>query len=265
MFKSILPIKKLFKVNYRSNYMIGKLRIPLENGRYDNYYGEIRDNMANGFGKSKNNKGESYIGNFINNKKNGQGTWMRTGWGGTIETYSGQWKDNERHGQGKYSHDDGSYSGGWKDGEQHGMGKENYGPSKYDNGGQYVGEWVNGSWKGFGVWTDENDTSYKGVWGDGGMDGIFVITDDDGHSFERGIRYAVCDKTYNIYSKEPYAGSFELIEPMTNIPLDQATDFNCKANARRPAQESKGQDYKATTEASNCCEPSSDDDGTSCC
>jgi len=91
------------------------------------------------------------------------------------------------------------------------------------------------------------------------------VLDDDGHSFERGIRYAVCDKTYNIYSKEPYAGSFELIEPMTNIPLDQATDFNCKENARRSAQESKGQDYNATTQASNCCEPSSDDDGTSCC
>ena len=90
------------------------------------------------------------------------------------------------------------------------------------------------------------------------------VLDDDGHSFERGIRYAVCDKTYNIYSKAPYQESFELIDPITNIPLEEAPEFNCKANARRPAQETKGQGYNATTQASNCCEPNGDD-GTSCC
>ena len=48
--------------------MIGELRIPLENGLYENYCGEICDDKANGFGISENNKGETYIGDFINNK-----------------------------------------------------------------------------------------------------------------------------------------------------------------------------------------------------
>ena len=27
----------------------------------------------------------------------------------------------------------------------------------------YIGEWVNNSWIGFGIYTDEDETSYKGV------------------------------------------------------------------------------------------------------
>jgi len=44
------------------------------------------------------------------------------------------------------------------------------------------------------------------------------VLDDDNHRMERGKRYAVCDKTYNIYRKAPYSDSFEFIEPLTPIP-----------------------------------------------
>ncbi len=85
------------------------------------------------------------------------------------------------------------------------------------------------------------------------------VLDDDNHRMERGIRYAVCDKTYNLYRKAPYAEFFEFIEPLTEIPLGEAQPFDCTRTAIRHAKETKGQDYKANTEASACC------DGGGCC
>ena len=85
------------------------------------------------------------------------------------------------------------------------------------------------------------------------------VLDDDNHRMERGRRYAVCDKTYSIYRKEPYAAFFEFVEPLTPVPLDEAQPFDCSRTALRHPKETKGQDYKATTDASNCC------DGGSCC
>lgn len=85
------------------------------------------------------------------------------------------------------------------------------------------------------------------------------VLDDDNHRMERGRRYAVCDKTYSIYRKAPYAESFEFIEPRTVIPLEEAKPFDCSRTALRHPRESKGLDYNVTTDASQCC------DGGSCC
>lgn len=85
------------------------------------------------------------------------------------------------------------------------------------------------------------------------------VLDDDNHRMERGRRYAVCDKTYNLYRKSPYAEFFEFIEPLTPIPREDAKPFDCSRTALRHPKETKGQDYKVTTEASSCC------DGGSCC
>ncbi|NJK91381.1 MAG: methyltransferase domain-containing protein [Blastochloris sp.] len=85
------------------------------------------------------------------------------------------------------------------------------------------------------------------------------VLDDDGHRMERGVRYAVCDKTFNLYKKAPYSDCFEFIDPLTNIPLDEAKPFDCSRTSRRHPKETKGQDYHATTAASQCC------DGGSCC
>ncbi|MBG7607665.1 MAG: methyltransferase domain-containing protein [Verrucomicrobia bacterium] len=78
------------------------------------------------------------------------------------------------------------------------------------------------------------------------------VLDDDGHAMERGKRYAVCDKTFNLYKKAPYADSFSFIDPLTNIPLEEAIPFDCSPTDIRHPKETKGQGYNATTEASNC-------------
>ena len=85
------------------------------------------------------------------------------------------------------------------------------------------------------------------------------VLDDDNHRMERGKRYAVCDKTYNLYRKPPYAASFEFVEPLQPVPIEEAKPFDCSRTSLRHPRESKGQNYKATTDASQCC------DGGNCC
>jgi SAM-dependent methyltransferase len=86
------------------------------------------------------------------------------------------------------------------------------------------------------------------------------VLDDDGHRMERGRRYAVCDKTFQIYRREPYRDQFDFIEPLVDVPLAEAEPFDCSRTALRHPRETKGVDYDVTTEPRGaCCEP-----GTCC-
>jgi ubiquinone/menaquinone biosynthesis C-methylase UbiE len=85
------------------------------------------------------------------------------------------------------------------------------------------------------------------------------VLDDDGHRFDRGVRAAVCDKTFNLLQSGPYAGHFAPIQPLEPMSAEQAQPFVCVPGARRHPKETKGQDYDATTEAANCIE------GGECC
>ncbi len=84
------------------------------------------------------------------------------------------------------------------------------------------------------------------------------VLDDDGHRMLRGERYAVCDKTYRLYQREPYAGMFDPVDPLVEIPLEEAAPFDCSRTSQRHPKETKGQDYQVTTEATACCTPGSD-------
>ena len=86
------------------------------------------------------------------------------------------------------------------------------------------------------------------------------VLDDDGHRMERGHRYAVCDKTYQLYKGSPYAEHFDFVDPRVEIPLDEAEPFDCSGTVLRHPRVTKGEDYDLTTEAELCCAP-----GTDCC
>lgn len=86
------------------------------------------------------------------------------------------------------------------------------------------------------------------------------VLDDDGHRMARGRRYAVCDKSYQIYQQEPYRDFFDFIEPRVNIPLDEAQPFDCTRAVVRDPKETKGPDYDASIPSGSCCEP-----GNGCC
>ncbi len=81
------------------------------------------------------------------------------------------------------------------------------------------------------------------------------VLDDDNHRLERGKRYAVCDKTHNLYKKAPYREFFEFVDPVADVPLTEAKPFDCSRTALRHPKETKGDDYNITTEAnSKCCD-----------
>lgn len=79
------------------------------------------------------------------------------------------------------------------------------------------------------------------------------VEDDDGHVLKRGVRTAVCEKTYGIYSQDPYRSHLELIPPRVLIPLEEAPPFPCARGAlTRHPKETKGESYRVTTEARTC-------------
>jgi len=91
---------------------------------------------------------------------------------------------------------------------------------------------------------------YKGPWS--------AVHDDDGHVLERGVATAVCDKTFRLYTSEPYARDIIPVPPRVEVPLDEAGAFDCARDARRDPRETKGTDYKTTSEpAAQCCPESS--------
>lgn len=87
---------------------------------------------------------------------------------------------------------------------------------------------------------------YRGPWKS--------VTDDDGHILRRGTRTAVCDKTFKLYSAEPYADQIIPVPPHEEVALDSAPEFDCRRNVVRSPRETKGQAYDATDlPTEDCC------------
>lgn len=102
-------------------------------------------------------------------------------------------------------------------------------------------------------WERNQAVIYKGPWK--------KVIDDDGHILERGARMAVCDKTFQIYNKEPYASQIIAVEPIEKIALEDVKEFDCKRTAKRNPRETKGLEYNLTDlSGAECCEP-----GGNCC
>jgi ubiquinone/menaquinone biosynthesis C-methylase UbiE len=102
-------------------------------------------------------------------------------------------------------------------------------------------------------WERKQAVVYRGPWR--------KVIDDDGHVLERGKRMAVCDKTFQLYKREPYAEDIIAVEPLEAISLEEASPFDCQRTGLRHPRETKGKDYQVTDLAGlACCEP-----GNDCC
>jgi len=103
---------------------------------YGKYVGEWKDNKQNGQGTMTWANGDKYVGEYKNDKKHGQGT-MTFGKGVLKGVkYVGGFKDGKRTGQGTLTvADGGKYVGGFKDGKYHGKGT-----FYFTSGGKWVGE-----------------------------------------------------------------------------------------------------------------------------
>jgi len=78
---------------------------------------------------------------------------------------------------------------------------------------------------------------------------------------------AVCEKTFGIYSREPYRSHFEFIEPRIKPALEDAPAFPCaKGMLLRDPRATKGADYRLTTEAASaCCTNGNGNGNNGCC
>jgi arsenite methyltransferase len=90
------------------------------------------------------------------------------------------------------------------------------------------------------------------------------VEDDDNHTYERGVRMAVCEKTFRILNREPYKQYFDFIQPNQAVKAEDAQPFNCNVPTLRDPKETKNGVRLVTAEAvqaavaacapgSNCC------------
>ena len=93
---------------------------------------------------------------------------------------------------------------------------------------------------------------YRGPWKQ--------VVDDDGHTLPRGVRVAVCEKTFEIYSKPPYEDEFISVPPREEVPAEKAGIFDCSRDHKRHPRETKGMEYSVTRLSGSVCGP-----GSNCC
>ena len=72
------------------------------------------------------------------------------------------------------------------------------------------------------------------------------VVDDDGNVLRRGVRNAVCGKTFQIYTREPYAAQVLAVSPQQPVAEGDAAQFDCRRSEIRNPRQTKGLDYKAT-------------------
>ncbi|OGW87474.1 MAG: methyltransferase [Omnitrophica bacterium RIFCSPLOWO2_01_FULL_45_10b] len=94
-------------------------------------------------------------------------------------------------------------------------------------------------------WERNQAVIYKGPWKQ--------VVDDDGHILKRGVRTAVCDKTFQIYSKTPYQNEFILVPPTKDVPLSKAKPFDCDRTDERDPRETKGKKYTKPSSMKSVC------------
>ena len=81
------------------------------------------------------------------------------------------------------------------------------------------------------------------------------VTDDDGNTYYRGQAMAICDRTYQRLGQEPYATSFETLQPAKSIAVEDAVAFDCSTLPIRSPEQLKGScaALDSTEESGSCC------------
>jgi hypothetical protein len=86
---------------------------------------------------------------------------------------------------------------------------------------------------------------YRGPWR--------KVEDDDGHILVRGQPMAVCEKTFRIYTSAPYRDEILPVPPLQMVATDSAPVFDCSRDTVRSPRETKGLEYRVTTNGNSTC------------
>ena len=194
---------KLDKSEYYGNFIYPIIKSLENNYIYDikkygkdEYEGEFKNNLKEGYGKYIYEDGNYYIGEWKNDLKHGKGIIYYKnneikyegnfyedkfeGYGKYIyedgKYYIGEWKNNLRHGSGimYYKNNNIEYEGSFYEDKMQGKGKYNY-----ENGNYYKGEWKDNKKNGRGI-LFENNTQYEGEFINDEFKGYYeIIYEDD--------------------------------------------------------------------------------------
>jgi hypothetical protein len=167
----------------------------------DKYVGEFKDDKRNGQGTYTYTNGNKYVGEYRDDKRSGQGTetFAKSG-----SKYVGEYKDSKWHGQGTYTFTNGNkYVGEFRDGNFHGQGT-----FTFASGSKYVGEFRDDKRNGQGTYTFANGKIQKGMFENGkfvgkGFAHAKSIDSIDSSKFKPGIKYInYTDSSCRNYKKE---------------------------------------------------------------
>ena len=139
------------------------------------YVGQFWDDKYNGQGTFITPSGDQYVGEFRDNKDNGQGTFTFP----DGEKYVGEFRDDKRNGQGTNTSPDGEkYVGEYRDDKRTGQGT-----LTLPSGEKYVGEFKDGKRNGQGTNTSPDGEKYVGEFRDDKRHGQGTYTSPDGAKY----------------------------------------------------------------------------------
>ena len=145
LYKCIFCNEAILSLNFRDHFL-NKCKVRLTTINGDTYIGEFKNNRMNGYGIKITQNNDYYIGEFENNKINGYGIFILDNDQGGIE---GDWKNNSLTGYGILIKNNTIYKGEYKNGK-----REGYGIIRIDTEEEYKGEWKNNKQCGYGIFTN---------------------------------------------------------------------------------------------------------------
>ena len=161
-------------------------KMVLEGRRYERLRDEIDElkDMLRGQTTHTYKSGATYLGQWKDNKRHGQGTLdfsneLSGDYFGA--KYSGEWKYDERHGNGVQIFPNGDiFVGEWKNNERNGNGTIRY----KKKGGTYEGEWKNNMKNGSGTYIYAGGVKFVGTYKNGKREGQGKLIYPDGRVSE---------------------------------------------------------------------------------
>jgi hypothetical protein len=128
------------------------------------YTGEFKNGLKHGFGTEETSE-HIYTGNFLNDKKEGQG---KLAYKQIKDEYEGEFRDNAITGMGFYTWaNQDTFKGTFLKGKMHGRGLY-----KWPDGGEYEGEYINNIKEGQGRFKWSNGKIFEGPFKNGRPNGI---------------------------------------------------------------------------------------------
>lgn len=143
------------------------------------YYGDFKNGLKEGEGFFKFSNGDLYVGKFVKDKMQGEGTYY---FGETGHVVRGNiFKGDQIIGKGKFNwFNGGKFEGDIEDGIPHGTGKKlkliKLGICKYENRDLYQGHWRNGMRDGQGrISRQKPFRVYEGSWFEDKFNGLGIL------------------------------------------------------------------------------------------